>query len=208
MNPTVFHTYSGSFVSQSIEIYFQNGHIAIEYRDSGRVARYTKDLNIPYFKTRYGKQGNGHTYFKIKKQKNHTNLAPGLSFHDLNIGKDVLPMEVNNDLSPIPISFNIAGNTNFHIGGTATTALTGSSYSGSLQFITFKGPEPFMNQGQIVGVCDATLLPQAVSPQVRTFSFAKPGISVEILPGSLASDMNTYVIEASGWQDIGASGYY
>tara|TARA_R110000868_G_scaffold183975_8_gene425399 strand:+ start:703 stop:1428 length:726 start_codon:yes stop_codon:yes gene_type:complete len=203
---TVFHTYSGSFVSQSVEVYFQNGNLAIEYRDSGSVATFALNLNSTKVQAVLGKQGNGHTFFKIKKNVNYAQPA-NVANHSFSIGKN--SFQPTYDTAPSKVlRYTFAGNTDFCIGGSSSTLHASNPYSGSLQFITFKGPD-FMTSGQIVGVCDATLLAKNISPQVATFDFSNAAAFIQEFVGSLASGQSTQInLTGSGYYQVPGTGYY
>lgn len=203
---TVFHTYSGSFVSQSVEIYFQNGNLAIEYRNSGSVATIALNLNSTKVQAVLGKQGNGHTFFKIKKNANYAEPA-NVANHSFSIGKN--SFQPTYETAPRNVlRYTFAGNTDFCIGGSTSALHASNPYSGSLQFITFKGPD-FMTSRQIIGVCDATLLAKDISPQVATFDFSNPAAFIQEFVGSLASGPSTQInLTGSGYYQPAGTGYY
>lgn len=136
---TLFHTYTGSFASHSIELSIESGgDLHLKYSHNGGYIRYR--VQEKNYKQYTGKSGNGYTFVEFHKTPSQTNQGGRFligSSHLLKInGGNLLaqtrssnPTVVNTD------SFDISNNDNFYIGGTA--AGPNRNFSGSIAFTYF-----------------------------------------------------------------------
>jgi hypothetical protein len=172
---TIFHTYSGSFMSQSLELYITGSELILEFTDGTTVISgvpvehksiFSRDLNF------FAKQGltehmtNGFTYFAARYyQPTHFLIDFKLKAQSVPASPSVVPG--TNLAFYVPSTFNTANNTHFYLGGSPAK---NSYYSGSIASITFATASFFTNQ-QWGDMALRDLNPTTVSPQLRTYTF-------------------------------------
>ena len=142
---TLFHTYTGSFASHSIELSLASGgDLHLKYSHNGGYIRYR--VQEKQYRKYVGKSGNGYTFVQFSKAatpqylvNQGTILTEGTHMVNFNgagyMGtrhKSVSAALVNT------ASFDISNNDNFYIGGTAATS--NANFSGSIAFIRFGNP--------------------------------------------------------------------
>jgi len=173
---TIFHTYSGSFMSQSLELYITGSNLILEFTNgtantpSGiieSVSIFSRDLN--YLKSR-GKtehMTNGFT-FSAARYNSYVPMSIDFKFKDntFPIGPSPIPANPNVSLF-VQTGFNTANNTHFYLGGSPAK---NSYYSGSIASITFTTGSFLTNQ-QWGDMSLRDLIPATVSPQLRTYTF-------------------------------------
>lgn len=134
---TLFHTYTGSFASHSIELSITgNGELQLKYDNNGGYIRYrvTKSQYEQYT----GKSANGYTFIEFVKLATPAGNPPFtrarflLKINGLNIGATA---RSSNDTAVNTDAFDASNNDNFYIGGTA--ARPGTNLSGSIAFMYF-----------------------------------------------------------------------
>lgn len=173
---TIFHTYSGSFMSQSLELYITGSNLILEFTNgtantpSGiieAVSIFSRDLN--YLK-RIGyteHMTNGFTYSAARYNSYvSTNIEFKFKANTFPIGASPIPANPNVSLA-VQTGFNTANNTHFYVGGSPAK---NSYYSGSIASITFTTGSFFTNQ-QWGDMALRDLDPTTVSPQLRTYTF-------------------------------------
>ena len=172
---TIFHTYSGSFMSQSLELYTTGSNLIVEYTNGTvtinkqvveyRVSFYY-DLNFFANIGWTGHMTNGFTYFSTRGTVPGSNNQDGhIKFKANTFRKQVEYLA--GYIVGIPNSFNTANNTHFYIGGSPAK---NSYYSGSIASITFATGSFFTNQ-QWGDMALRDLNPTTISPQLRTYTF-------------------------------------
>ena len=172
---TIFHTYSGSFMSQSLELYITGSQLILELTDGTTVidnvpvehrSVFSRDLSF------FGNQGltghmtNGFTYFAARYfQPYPFTIDFKLKAQSVPASPSVVP-GTNFAFYP-PVTLNTANNTHFYVGGSPAK---NSYYSGSIASITFATGSFFTNQ-QWGDMALRDLIPATVSPQLRTYTF-------------------------------------
>lgn len=172
---TIFHTYSGSFMSQSLELYITGSDLILEFTDGTTVVegvpvehRSVFSRNLTFFGNRGLTQHmtNGFTYFAARYfPQNHFLIDFKLKAQSAPAGASAVPP--TNLIFFIPPTFNTVNNTHFYVGGSPEK---NSYYSGSIASITFATGSFFTNQ-QWGDMSLRDLDPATVSPQLRTYTF-------------------------------------
>jgi len=173
---TIFHTYSGSFMSQSLELYITGSELILEFTNgtastpSGiieSVSIFSRDLN--YLKNRGHTEHmtNGFTYYSARYSSgNPTSIY--FTFKDNAFPSPPSPIPANPNVAlGVQPGFNTSNNTHFYLGGSPAK---NSYYSGSIASITFTTGSFFTNQ-QWGDMALRDLNPTTVSPQLRTYTF-------------------------------------
>ena len=164
---TIFHTYSGSFMSQSLELFITGSYLVLELTNgtttfNGQVveqrAHFTRDLTYLGSTGHTGHMTNGFTYFSARIQ-NLDGLFLGMKFK----------ANTFNTNSSIPISpdFNTSNNTHFYVGGSPAK---NSYFSGSIASMLFLTGSTVTNQ-QWGDMALKDLNPTTITPQLRTYTF-------------------------------------
>jgi len=186
---TIFHTYSGSFASQSIEMYIApNGNLNVRYSNKGGYIRYqlAKSAYTPH---RTGKQGNGYTFATYFKVPSNVGGRPfGTSENQLmTVNGNYLSAGIKHkNIAQVNTgSFNISNNDHFYIGGTA--ARSNSNFSGSIAFMFFGDVIPNKIQtGFQDGTLDVSNPPDFNTTRAYKFTNNAATASIEYT-GSLAT---------------------
>ena len=184
---TILHTYSGSFMSQSLELYITGSKLFVEMTEGTTTVNmqvvphtwYTStDLELGKLTGRVEHMTNQYTYYGLKffpyatntvEVRLKTNVMPGNSAFNSNL------------IAPgIPQDFNTANNTHFYIGGSPAK---NSYFSGSIASITFTSGSYVTNQ-QWGDMAIRDVAPETISPQLRTYTFNNAPVEVT---GSQAS---------------------
>lgn len=135
---TIFHTYTGSFASHSIELSIAGGgDLQVKYSHGGGYIRYR--VQEKTYRKYVGKSGNGYTFVEFHKVATPSGLLPFASraVHLLKINGQNFPAEFRTQNAEVvnTTAFDISNNDNFYIGGTA--AQDGANFSGSIAFLYF-----------------------------------------------------------------------
>ncbi len=164
---TIFHTYSGSFMSQSLELFITGSYLVLELTNgtttfNGQVVEHrshlAKDLAFLGNTGQTGHMTNGFTYFSARLQPlNGYYVDMKFRAHSFGTSPSI----------PIPPDFNTSNNTHFYIGGSPAK---NSYYSGSIASILFLTGSTVTNQ-QWGDMALRDLNPINISPQLRTYTF-------------------------------------
>lgn len=139
---TIFHTYTGSFASHSLELSLaQGGDLHLKYSHNGGYIRYR--VQEKHYRNSVGKSANGYTFVEFQKAATPQYLInQGTilkeSSHMVNFNGAGYMGTKNKSLNAHLVntaSFDISNNDNFYIGGTAATP--NANFSGSIAFIRF-----------------------------------------------------------------------
>ncbi len=177
---TIFHTYSGSFMSQSLELYITGSYLVLELTNGRTIfngqdvehrAHFVRDLAFLGNTGQTGHMTNGFTYFSARLQP--------LSGQFVDMKFRVHSFGTVTSI-PIPPDFNTSNNTHFYIGGSPAK---NSYYSGSIASILFVTGSTLTNQ-QWGDMALRDLNPTTISPQLRTYTFSNTPAEVT---GSQAS---------------------
>lgn len=150
---TIFHTYSGSFASSSIELSLgAGGDLQLRYQHNGGYIRYRTPHR--WYASTKGKSGNGYTLFTFNEKPNLNNLPFSGYLPTMNMNANPKATQVKSQYAYLVNtgSFNIANNDHFSIGGTA--ARTGTNFSGSIAFICFSTED--IGRDNYLGLRDGT----------------------------------------------------
>jgi len=177
---TIFHTYSGSFMSQSLELFITGSYLVLELTNgmttfNGQAvehrSHFAKDLAFLASTGHIGHMTNGFTYFSARLQPlNGYFVDMKFRAHSFGTSPSI----------PIPPDFNTSNNTHFYIGGSPAK---NSYYSGSIASILFVTGSTLTNQ-QWGDMALRDLNPTTISPQLRTYTFSNTPAEVT---GSQAS---------------------
>ena len=174
----LFHAYSGSFASHSLEVGISGTTLYVTSANNGAYSRYFR--SIP--KHRWGVEGNGYTLVNVRKGAQFVNesLVADWASYDIQIGRYTYGMQraAQGSLSSLDLSLT----DHMSIGGTA--ARTGQNFSGSIAFAIIKG-DTSLDPAQYVNLSNLDVKPNDIAPQVRTYTFNSTE-AVETT-GSLAS---------------------
>ena len=156
---TLFHTYSGSFASQSFEIYVAGAYIHAAYTDNNKtyVIR-SKGLRTGYT----GKSGNGYTYvyFSMPNRNPTNNPANILWYGGFTNQGEVRESTLQGS------TFSIDGNDHFYIGG---SPLAANNFSGSISnFFYYSGSYDNATQ---TALTETTAKPESFDKVVRLYKF-------------------------------------
>ena len=135
---TIFHTYTGSFASHSIELAIASGgDLQLKYSHNGGYIRYR--VQEKHYRKYTGKSTNGYTFIEFAKiapsGPQITPLARDRNLLKINGLNMLADKRSQNDTAVDVGSFDISNNDNFYIGGTA--AQPGTNFSGSIAFVYF-----------------------------------------------------------------------
>jgi len=135
---TIFHTYTGSFASHSIELSIAGGgDLQVKYDHGGGYIRYRVQEKV--YRKYVGKSGNGYTFVEFHKLATPSGLLPldTRGRHLLKINGQNLPAEFRMQNAEVVNtgSFDISNNDNFYVGGTPATS--SANFSGSIAFLYF-----------------------------------------------------------------------
>lgn len=164
---TIFHTYSGSFMSQSLELYitgsnlvleFTNGQITFNQQVIEHRASFFNDLVSFANRGLIGHMTNGFTYFAARLRPTNPTFVE-VKFKAQTYG--------SNNFPGIPSNFDTSNNTHFYVGGSPAK---NSYYSGSIASMLFVTGSTLTNQ-QWGDMALRDLNPATVSPQLRTYTF-------------------------------------
>ena len=174
----LFHAYSGSFASHSLEVGISDTTLYVTSANNGAYSTYFR--SIP--KHRWGVEGNGYTLVNVRKGAQFVNesLVADWASYDIQIGRYTYGMQraAQGSLSSLDLSLT----DHMSIGGTA--ARTGQNFSGSIAFAIIKG-DTSLDPAQYVNLSNLDVKPNDIAPQVRTYTFNSTE-AVETT-GSLAS---------------------
>lgn len=203
---TILHTYSGSFMSQSLELYITGSKLFVEMTEGETTVNMqvvphrwlaSTDLELGKLTGRTEHMTNQYTYYGLKFFPYATNTV------EVRLKTNTMPLNsaFNSHLivPGIPQDFNIANNTHFYIGGSPAK---NSYFSGSIASITFTSGSYVTNQ-QWGDMAIRDLAPESVSPQLRTYTFNSTPVEVtgsqasfsrplEVVTGSLTY-VNSYL---------------
>jgi hypothetical protein len=203
---TILHTYSGSFMSQSLELYITGSKLFVEMTEGETTVNmqvvphrwYTStDLALGKLMGRTEHMTNQYTYYGLRMNPGNVNAIGVL------LKTNTMPansaFNSNLMIPGIPQDFNIANNTHFYIGGSPAK---NSYFSGSIASITFTSGSFVTNQ-QWGDMSIRNLAPETVSPQLRTYTFNSTPVEVtgsqasfsrplEVVTGSLTY-VNSYL---------------
>ena len=139
---TIFHTYTGSFASHSLELSLaQGGDLHLKYSHNGGYIRYR--VQEKQYRNSVGKSTNGYTFVEFHKAdtpqylvNQGTILTEGAHMVNFN-GAGYMGTRNRSARAALvnTASFDISNNDNFYIGGTAATS--NANFSGSIAFIRF-----------------------------------------------------------------------
>jgi len=164
---TIFHTYSGSFMSQSLELFITGSFLVLELTNgtttfNGQVveqrAHFLKGLSYLDNSGHTGHMTNGFTYFSARIQ-NLNDLFVDMKFKANSFGTGAS--------IPISPSFDTSNNTHFYVGGSPAK---NSYFSGSIASMLFLTGSTVTNQ-QWGDMALRDINPTTVSPQLRTYTF-------------------------------------
>lgn len=176
---TLFHTYSGSFQSCSIDIsLLAGGNIALRYRNNGGSRMYRFKYGS-WVEGLSGKDGNGYTYIQLNRSTTNR-VGPVSADHKFYISGQnrVLGTKTTNSIGIFSGDFNVSNNDHFYIGGTA--AQDGINFSGSIAWITFdKKGLPAGNVSQLKNR-DETVTRFRDSNWVRSYTFTNNAATASI----------------------------
>jgi len=203
---TILHTYSGSFMSQSLELYITGSKLFVEMTEGETTVNmqvvphrwYTStDLELGKLTGRTEHMTNQYTYYGLRMNPSNVNAIGVI------LKGNTMPVNsaFNSNLTVpgIPPFFNTANNTHFYIGGSPAK---NSYFSGSIASITFTSGSFVTNQ-QWGDMAVRDLAPESVSPQLRTYTFNSAPVEVtgsqasfsrplEVVTGSLTY-VNSYL---------------
>ena len=187
---TIFHMYSGSADTQSLELYLQHGSLVCELRpDSDPANIYSFKSNLPSVKQsgRAFNMPNSYTFYQFRLK----NTFRDIKFAAYTTAGNSSWNTTTSTLVKPHASFDLSNSTNLHIGGTVN-----GFFSGSIAAVMItNGPEVMPNQTW----GDMALRekdPSTVDPQLRTYSFdgaltettgsqASASLPLELVTGTL-----------------------
>ena len=156
---TIFHTYSGSFVSQSLHIYLTGSNLRTEFTHNVTSSYVQFDLSTQAIRG----QGNGYSYIRI------VTGTPG-NEPQYFVGKG----KVKTGLSRYRVNiagFTTANNTEFSIGGTGATGSI--NFSGSIdEFLIMNRPQ---TAAEVIGIVDRTFTANVIEDRVRLYELSVTG---------------------------------
>lgn len=164
---TIFHTYSGSFMSQSLELYITGSNLILEFTNGQTTfnqqviehrTSFFNDLESFANRGLLAHMTNGFSYFAARMRSTNSTFVE-VKFKSQTYG--------SNNFPGIPNIFDTSNNTHFYIGGSPTK---NSYYSGSIASILFVTGSTLTNQ-QWGDMALRDLNPATVSPQLRTYTF-------------------------------------
>lgn len=159
---SIFHIYSGSAVSHSLEVYLTGSSLAVQYSHNNEV--YTKSVNMPAA----GNFGNGYYLIRLVSGKNNkAYIYSALGGSPYGGG----------DLDRLPVGFDTANATDMKLGYT---------FSGSMDYITF------INNGKLTsadesGLRAGTIKPTQLSNLTRTYTKTPAYVVPSEITGSNAA---------------------
>lgn len=158
---TILHTYSGSFASQSFEIFIAGAYIHAEYTDGGK--KYTLRNELLRSPTHTGKSGNGYTYIYFSLGNTTTEYTPvNLSGYHNNFSQGEIR---NNALKTTP--FTVEGNDHFYVGG---SPLATNNFSGSISHLFYTSGSGYGAQIN-TRIAQNTLKPEDFGNTFRLYKF-------------------------------------
>ena len=179
---TIFHTYSGSAMSQSLELYMIGSKLYAEMTNdmttvNGQVVPDTwyasTDLSWARFFGYSEYMTNQYTFYSVR-------LAPG-SFVGVDIKLKGQTMTYNG-VGNMPLTgrqingnFDISNNTHFYIGGSVGR---NSYFSGSIASIMFTSGSSYITNQQWGDVAIRDKSQQSVTPQLRTYTFDNTPVEI------------------------------
>jgi hypothetical protein len=186
---TIFHTYSGSFASQSFEIFTAGAYIHAEYLDNGK--KYTLREGGLRSTSLVGNSGNGYTYVYFSLGNTTRDLYPAdiVAVHNRYSSGDAR----NKELKTTP--FTIEGNDHFYIGG---SPLAANNFSGSISYLFFTSGSGYNSQVN-TSLSQNTLKPENFSGMFRLYKFDQQltdvtaSIAEYSYPLELVTGTTTYV---------------
>jgi len=156
---TIFHTYSGSFASQSFHIYLTGSNLRAEFTHNV-TASYTQ-FNLSQQAIRG--QGNGYSYIRILSG------APG-NESKFFVGKGKVKTGITQLRNNIT-GFTTANNTEFSIGGTGVVA--SANFSGSIdEFLILNRAQ---TSEEVVGIVDRAFTANTITDRVRLYELSSTG---------------------------------
>ena len=159
---SIFHIYSGSAVSHSLEIYLTGSSLAVEYSHNSEV--YTRKVNMPAA----GNFGNGYYLIRlVNGGNNRAYIYSALGGWPYGGGDQV----------NFPAGFNTANATDMKLGYT---------FSGSMDYVTF------INSGKLTsadesGLRAGTIKPTEISNLTRTYTKTPTYVVPSEITGSNAA---------------------
>ena len=199
----IFHTYSGSFASQSMAIYIESSSFNLEYSNKGQSKKFFSQIGTPSRPA--GNQNNGYTVITLNRAPSATPATPAnFSKHSLYFGEIGIYLSEFRDQTGIDSTYDIRLNDRFNVGG---TDLTGSqNLSGSIQYFQFYGQNLYTSQ-QIINMVNGTVPARTLPGQNRTWSFK--GNGVEVNTGTQANDPGgLYFLTLTGSGHQSVTGYF
>lgn len=178
---TIFHTYSGSAMSQSLEIYTIGSRLYMEVTNemttfNGQLTpdywNTSADLNWASAAGRFGYMTNQYSFYSVR-------LRPQVNTSVYVILKDQTMAYGGVGNTPsfgrqINANFDISNNTHFYIGGSVGRS---SYFSGSIASILFASGSYITNQ-QWGDVALRDTPQQTIAPQLRTYTFDNAPVEI------------------------------
>jgi len=178
---TIFHTYSGSAMSQSLEIYTIGSRLYMEV--TNEMTTFNGQLTPDYWNTsadldwaraagRFEYMTNQYSFYSVR-------LRPQVNTSVYVILKDQAMAQYSVGNTPtfgrqINANFDISNNTHFYIGGSVGR---NSYFSGSIASILFTSGSYISNQ-QWGDVALRDTPQQTVAPQLRTYTFDNAPVEI------------------------------
>ena len=152
---TIFHTYSGSFASQSLHVYMTGSNLRAEWNHNTTASYVQCDLLA---QPSNRSQGNGYSYIRMSL----VHPAFETAFF---VGKAKARLGLTRYRRPIAGFTTTANNTHFSIGGTG--AYDAMNFSGSIDdFAIFNR---LLTSPEVVGIVDKTFTTGTISDTIRTY---------------------------------------
>jgi len=193
----LFHAYTGSFASHSLEVTLNGYNLEIRGTNDGKYSRYY--ATIPA--TAWGTQENGYTIVEIGKNAqtaDRPSVPLGFARYYAKVGNTSYSLIARGN--GIVTSHDLSLIDHLSIGGTA--AVANSNFSGSIAFAMIKG-DTRLTADQYIDLKDGKKLVGSIIPQVRAYTFDSNGAVED--PGTLA-DVNV-TLGVTGSYSI-TTGYY
>lgn len=199
----IFHTYSGSFASQSMAIYIESSSLNLEYTNKGQSKKFFRQLGT--LSTPIGNQNNGYTVITINRGPSATPAFPAnFSKHSLYLGDKRIDFGEFGYQIGIDSTYDIRLNDRFNVGG--TDLIGNQNFSGSIQYFQFYGQNLYTSQ-QIINMVNGTVPARTLPGQNRTWSFK--GNGVEVNTGTQANDPGgLYFLTLTGSGHQSVTGYF
>lgn len=192
----LFHAYSGSFASHSLEISLTGITLEIKSTNNGAYSRYYRGIPL----NRWGNEENGYTLLNVIKDAQFatSNLVADFAGYSVQVGNTNYGMQRGAQGSLTSLDLALADHLS--IGG--TEAYPNENFSGSIAFVMIKG-DTRLSPSQYSEISDVKKTPGQIIPQVRTYTFDSTGAVED--PGTLA-DINVPIGVTGSYSTT--TGYY